>query len=75
MTNAELARLKVVRCFERYTSEQRAGMASSHRLGQYQRHATGRFYWITELVPGRAFDTRGEAIRAALAVLGESPAK
>lgn len=55
----------VTRCFQRYTSEQRADMASSHRLGHRQREAVGEFFYINSMFPGRAFSTRKAALEAA----------
>jgi hypothetical protein len=69
MKKAELELLKIVRCFHRFSSCDRADMASSHRLGPRQRHAIGQFFWVTELRPGVAFETRGAAVDAARAVL------
>lgn len=59
---------RVIRCFQAYTSDQRANHASSHRLGYRQREAVGHFYYVHPDVPGLAFDTRGQAARHALAV-------
>lgn len=60
---------KVVRCFQSYSSEQRANHAASFRLGHRQREAVGHFFYTHPDVPGVAFDTRGAAARAALANL------
>lgn len=65
---------RAVRHFQRYTSEQRADRASSHRLGCRQRLEIGRVFWTHPDVPGTAFDTRklagraGEAARPRVAV-------
>lgn len=59
-------RKRVVRCFQRYSSEARANHASSHRLGHRQRQAVGEFYYVHPNVPGRAFSTRMAAAVAAL---------
>ena len=59
---------KVVRCFQPYSSEQRANHAASFRVGYRQREAVGHFYYVHPAIPNRAFDTRGKAARAALAV-------
>lgn len=58
---------RVIRCYQPYTSEQRAGHAASHRLGYRQRVAVGEFFYIHPALPNRCFDTRGLAARAALA--------
>lgn len=58
---------KVVRCFQQYTSEQRANHAASHRLGYQQRQSVGEFFYVHPALPNTAFDTRGAAARAALA--------
>lgn len=55
-----------VRCFQKYTHEERANHAASHRLGYRQRGSTGQFYWTHNLVPGIAFPTRKAARLAAL---------
>lgn len=57
---------RVVRCFQHFTSEQRANHAASHRLGFRQRESVGRFFYTHPDVPGLAFDRRGDAARAAL---------
>lgn len=56
---------RAVRHFQHYTSEQRAGMASSHRLGYRQRAAIGSVFWTHPDVPGTTFPTRARAARAA----------
>lgn len=45
------------RCFERYSSEERANHAASHRLGRRQREAVGEFYYVHEMIPDRGFET------------------
>jgi hypothetical protein len=57
---------RVVRCFQRYTHDQRADMMSSHRLGYLQREAKGQFFYVHPDVPGLAFDTRTQAAIAGL---------
>ncbi len=57
---------RVTRVFQRYTAEQRADRASSHRLGFRQRHEVGEFYYTHPDMPTRAFSTRRAAARAAL---------
>lgn len=59
-------RKRVVRCFNRYSSEQRANHAASFRLGHRQREAVGEFFYTHPDVPGRAFPTRKAAAMAAL---------
>lgn len=71
MKKAELELLQVVRCFQRHSHETRADMASSHRLGYRQRRRVGEFFWVTGLVPGLAFDSRGRAVAAARKALAE----
>lgn len=53
-----------VRHFQPYTSEQRADLAASHRLGHRQRCSPGQFFWTTEARPGVAFPTRKAALAA-----------
>lgn len=55
-----------IRCFQRYTSEERAGKMASHRQGFRQREAVGEFFWIHPALPGVAFSTRRAAIAAAI---------
>ena len=62
-----------VRCFERYTSQDRATRAASFRLGYRQRSAVGEVYWTHPLVHHRAFPTRKAALRAAFDALGDTP--
>jgi hypothetical protein len=62
---AELA--KVVRNFQRFTSEQRATHASSHRLGHRQRQSVGETFYTHPSIPNVAFPTRRRAAEAALA--------
>lgn len=54
----------VHRCFQKYTSSQRADHAASHRLGFRKREAVGEFFYVSDLVPGFAFPTRKAAQRA-----------
>jgi hypothetical protein len=56
---------KPVKHFQRYTSEQRADLMASHRLGRHQRESIGEVFWTTELAPGIAFPTRKAALNAA----------
>lgn len=53
------------RCFQRYTSEQRATIRSSHRAGHRQREAVGEFYYVHEMVPGVGFPTAKAATQRA----------
>jgi hypothetical protein len=55
---------RVVRTFQRYTPEQRANRAASHRLTYAQRTAVGEFFFTHPDLPGRSFDTRHGAARA-----------
>lgn len=72
LTNLEVAlkaeAKRVVRCFQPYSSEQRADRAASHRLGFRQRAEVGHFFYTHPQVPNRAFNTRSAAARAGLAV-------
>lgn len=58
-------RRQVVRHFQRYTAEQRADRAASHRLGPRQRQSVGEYFYTHPDVPGRCFPTRGRAAQAA----------
>lgn len=62
----DAARKRVVRHFQRYTPEQRADRAASHRLGHTQRHAVGEYFYTHPDVPGLAYPTRTAAAHAAL---------
>ena len=66
---AETAR--VVRHFQRHTSEQRARLAASRTLGPQQQRATGEHFYTHPAVPGMAFSTRGAAARAAVRAAGD----
>lgn len=57
---------RVTRCFNAFTSEQRANRAASFRLGHRQRHATGEYFYIHPAFPHTAFKTRRQAALAAL---------
>ena len=71
MTNYQIAlkaeAKKVSRCFQAYTSEQRANHAASFRLGYQQRKSVGEFFYVHPAVPGIAFSTRRKAAEAGLA--------
>jgi hypothetical protein len=51
--------------FQRHSSETRANLAASFRLGYRQREAVGVFFWIHPWFPNIAFDTRKSAIERA----------
>jgi hypothetical protein len=57
---------RVERRFQRYTSQQRADRAASHRLGHRQRQAVGEWFYTHPDVPDLAFDNRWAAAREAL---------
>ncbi len=63
----------VIRHLQKFTPEQRADRASSHRLGHRQRGAVGSYFYTHPDLPGRSFDTRGAAARAAVAEAGKRP--
>lgn len=56
------------RHFQRYTSEQRATHAASHRTGRRQREAVGEFFYTHEMAPGQAFTTAKAATKHAFAI-------
>lgn len=60
-------RKKVVRCFHKHSSETRANLAASFRLGYQQRAEIGQFFYVHPAIPNRAFGTRGAAAAAGLA--------
>jgi hypothetical protein len=68
-TKAELEELKIVRCFQRYSHEQRSNNAASHRQGYLQKRRSGEFFYVSELIPGIGFPTQGRAVEAARKVL------
>ncbi|MEU3452246.1 hypothetical protein ABZ671_01185 [Micromonospora sp. NPDC006766] len=57
---------RTVRHFQRYTDEQRANRAASHRLGHRQRQAVGEVFFTHPAMPGRAFGSRRAAAEAAV---------
>lgn len=71
-SKSELEVLDVVRCFQRYTPEQRANLASSHRTGYRQRKCAGEYYYTTSFSPGIAFPTQGRAVEAARAAIAKA---
>ncbi len=70
----EQAARRVVRHFQPFTAEQRANHAASHRLTPGQQRAVGTHFYTHPDVPGRAFDTRRAAARAAVAASEPAPA-
>lgn len=58
-----------VRGFQRYSSETRANMQASHRLGFRQKEAIGEAFWTHPFCPGVCFPTKSAAYRAALRTL------
>jgi hypothetical protein len=73
-TNFEIAlkaeTKKCIRCFHKYSSEQRADLAANFRAGHQQRRSMGEFFWTHPEVPGIAFPTRKRAAQAALSKAG-----
>jgi hypothetical protein len=57
---------KVIRCFQRYTSDQVAALYA--RTGRPSRDALdrGHFFYVHPAVPGVAFDKRLDAARAGI---------
>lgn len=57
-TNLEVAlkaeAKKVIRCFQPYSSDQRANHAASFRLGHRQREAVGHFFYMHPAIGNRA---------------------
>jgi hypothetical protein len=62
----------VTRCFQRYSSEDRANHAASHRVGYLKRQAVGEFFYVSSLVPGLAFPTRSRAEQAEREIQGKA---
>lgn len=75
MSNYEVAlKAEIKRCvrgFHRHSSETRADLAASFRLGPRQRQSIGEVFWTHPDVPGLCFPTRK---RAAEHYLTNSPA-
>lgn len=65
-------RKRVVRHFQRYSAEQRANLAASHRAGPRQRTAVGEHFYTHPAVRGIAFPTRDRAARAGLKAVQDS---
>jgi 3'-phosphoadenosine 5'-phosphosulfate sulfotransferase (PAPS reductase)/FAD synthetase len=57
---------RAVRQMQRFTAEQRADRAASHRMGHQQRRAVGDMFYTHPDVSGLAFDSPARAARAAL---------
>lgn len=57
-------RIKATKVFQKFTSEQRAIHAASHRLGYRQRQAVGESFWVNG-IDSIAHKTRKAAIHAA----------
>lgn len=55
---------KPIRCFQHYTSRDRADRAASFRLTRSQRESVGEFFYMHPLRDDVAFATRGAAERA-----------
>lgn len=58
---------KPIKCFHKFSSEQRAMNAANFRLGHVAKQRTGEHFWTHPSVPNVAFKTRKAAITAALA--------
>ncbi len=56
---------KVTRCFQHYSSEQRASLQANHRAGHRQRTSTGEFFYVREDRNNIAFRSRDAALRSA----------
>lgn len=57
---------RVVRIFQRYTSQQCSDRAASHRLTPGQRCQVGEFFYRHPDLPGLSFATRRQAATAAV---------
>ena len=66
------AEMKLVeRGFQRFSHEQRANHAASHRLGRLQRAAIGETFYTHPRLPGVCFPRRKLAALAALNIVAE----
>jgi hypothetical protein len=54
---------RIVRHWQRYTPEERANRAASHRLGHRQRTALGEFFYTHPDLPGVAFPSPSAVMR------------
>lgn len=54
-----------IRCFQRYTAEDRASHRASRRLGPRAKERVGEFFYVHPMIPGRAFATAKAATTAA----------
>lgn len=63
----------VTRCFHKYSSETRADLAASFRLTQNQRRSIGHYFYVHPAFPNTAFETQGDAARAALLLANPKP--
>lgn len=57
------------RGFHRHTSQERADLRASFRLGRLQRESIGEAFWTHPYCPGVCFPTKTDAYRAALRTL------
>lgn len=62
---------KVTRCFQPYSTDERAAHAASHRLGHRQKEARGHHFYVHSDMPNLGFPTRDRAVRAGLARLAK----
>lgn len=63
-----------IRCFQKYTSDQRSNHSASHRLTQGQRAASGEFFYTHPMLPNLAFPTAKSATVRAYAIYIGPPA-
>lgn len=54
-----------VRSFQHYTPDQRADVASSHRLTSKRRQSIGEYFYTHPMMPGVAYPTAKAATTAA----------
>lgn len=66
---------KPVRNFQKYTSEDRAILQSSHRQGYLKKRSVGEYFYTHEHNPERGFDTAGLATDAAHKAVVEKAVK
>jgi len=66
-------KVEVTRHFQKYTPEQKTDRAASRKLGHRAREKIGEYFYSTNVIPDRAFDTAKEAREAAEAILQAPP--
>lgn len=64
---------RVVRCWQGYSSEQRASNAANFRMGHQQRRSFGEYFYVHPDIPKIAFSKRKRAAEAGMALAVSRP--